>query len=198
MRVAQDALGAIQRDVTLWQRQETTLADKLQAEQTIVQDLTATITAAQATDKRQRQAYCHQLATLNHELGVLLQQNEQQRLLWLMHPETVADSLTTLVPPEHQDALAHAVATLQAVANDYWQVDADKTEQEDVILATRRRILEEQQADNNNMSDGEAKETSVSTRMSWRKSLFQCTLCVSTHMLRSLNLGIAVVGRTFV
>ena len=160
IRVAQDKLGAVQRDVNMWQRQETMLQNKLTQERQVLQELTTEITACQLAEQQDRRDFCVQMAARNDELGALLQEFEVQRLVRTIHPDVNVDVILSsksggggnndedVAMAEDDDtdrqALVEALQELQQTAQDFEGVYAQKEAYENQILEARQQVLQKQ------------------------------------------------------
>ena len=164
IRIAQDSLGAIQRQVHLLEREEKSLSVKLTKDRQVLEDLTAEIAMGLATEEKQRREHNAELSALNSELESLFQQDETLCLMRLIHPETAAEILlgmdlglvattgdgdsenvaTTTNDITYHKALTTALESLQGAAKEFDQVFAQKEAYENEIYNIRRRILANQ------------------------------------------------------
>jgi hypothetical protein len=197
IRAAQDTLGGSQRDISLWLRQEKYLRDKLIQDRLILGESTKMIQAFQETEKQDKKDFCQKMSGLNHELGRLLRQHEEERLVGFIHPETVADVLLgyenndggSEEPRIGQDdsparderqAWQAALSALQEAADEHNGMCTQEENYSDQIREFRHCILEDE-----NISAESREESSLADP---NKVRFLC-VCVRA---RSYNMTILI------
>jgi hypothetical protein len=179
VHVANDTLGVVHRELTMWKNEKARLQQVMQHERAEIQQCVDEGNELRAGETQRKRDFCRSMETLNNDLADLLMQQEDIRLQKMIAVESVAALLsyflikaTGAVSEDRNDggaqAGAQAMAVLHAAVSDLTNATGNfqdemsrKKRLEEMVQQLRSRALQQ-------MSSKDGAPHQVSTRTTIR------------------------------